>query len=172
MWVKSKNRTSCVQQNASTEYKSATNKAKQLYKAFWVTGTAFFVWKLPMEYGWRTVKDSLHPVYFEGNRSAEFLRDLVCSCKGKSQCTIGEGRGGFARQEVCQTLVWNEARRICFRSGASEGGNITRLASRPVASFTRSLNCQEFFASSLLWRKQVSRISSWSSVFMQGEIAM
>jgi hypothetical protein len=21
----------------------------------------------PMEYGWRTVKDSLHPVYFEGN---------------------------------------------------------------------------------------------------------
>jgi hypothetical protein len=39
----------------------------------------------PMEYGWRTVKDSLHPVYFEGNMSAEFLRDLVCSCKGKSQ---------------------------------------------------------------------------------------
>jgi hypothetical protein len=28
----------------------------------------------------------LHPVYFEGNMSAEFLRDLVCSCKGKSQC--------------------------------------------------------------------------------------
>jgi hypothetical protein len=26
---------------------------------------------------------------------------------------IGEGRGGFARQEECQTLVWNEARRIC-----------------------------------------------------------
>ena len=40
----------------------------------------------PLEYGWRTVKDSLHPVYFEGNMSAEFLRDLVCSCKGKSQC--------------------------------------------------------------------------------------
>jgi hypothetical protein len=40
----------------------------------------------PMEYAWRTVKDSLHPVYFEGNMSAEFLRDLVCSCKGKSQC--------------------------------------------------------------------------------------
>ena len=40
----------------------------------------------PMEYGWRTVKDSLHPVYFEGNMSAEFLRDLVCSCKEKSQC--------------------------------------------------------------------------------------
>ena len=40
----------------------------------------------PMEYGWRTVKDSLHPVYFEGNMSAEFLRDLVCSCKRKSQC--------------------------------------------------------------------------------------
>jgi hypothetical protein len=30
MWVKSKNTTSCMQQNASTEYKSATNKAKQL----------------------------------------------------------------------------------------------------------------------------------------------
>jgi hypothetical protein len=40
----------------------------------------------PMEYGWLTVKDSLHSVYFEGNMSAEFLRDLVCSCKGKSQC--------------------------------------------------------------------------------------
>ena len=40
----------------------------------------------PMENGWRTVKDSLHPVYFEGNMSAEFFRDLVCSCKGKSQC--------------------------------------------------------------------------------------
>ena len=40
----------------------------------------------PMEYGWRTVKDSLHPVYFEGNMLAEFLRDLECSCKGKSQC--------------------------------------------------------------------------------------
>jgi hypothetical protein len=40
----------------------------------------------PMEYEWRTVNDSLHPVYFEGNMSAEFLRDLVCSCKVKSQC--------------------------------------------------------------------------------------
>jgi hypothetical protein len=38
------------------------------------------------EYGWRPVKDYLHPVYIEGNMSAEFLRDLVCSCKGKSQC--------------------------------------------------------------------------------------
>jgi hypothetical protein len=34
MWVKSKNTTTCMQQNASAEYKSATNKAKQLYKAF------------------------------------------------------------------------------------------------------------------------------------------
>jgi hypothetical protein len=34
MWAKSKNTTSCMQQNASTEYKSATNKTKQLYKAF------------------------------------------------------------------------------------------------------------------------------------------
>jgi hypothetical protein len=31
-----------MQQNASTEYKSATHKVKQLYKAFWVTVTAFF----------------------------------------------------------------------------------------------------------------------------------
>jgi hypothetical protein len=46
--------------------------------------------------------------------------------------SIGEGRGGFARQEVCQTLVWNEARRICFRSGASEGGNITRLKAQRI----------------------------------------
>ena len=41
MWVKNKNTTSCMQQNASTEYKSARNKAKQLYNAFCVTGTAF-----------------------------------------------------------------------------------------------------------------------------------
>jgi hypothetical protein len=34
MWVKNKNTTSCMQQNASTEYKSARNKPKQLYKAF------------------------------------------------------------------------------------------------------------------------------------------
>ena len=27
--------------------------------------------------------------------------------------SIGEGRGGFARQEAYQTLVWNEARTIC-----------------------------------------------------------
>jgi hypothetical protein len=40
----------------------------------------------PMEYGWRTVKDSLPLVYFEGNMSAEFFCDLVCSCKWKSQC--------------------------------------------------------------------------------------
>ena len=32
-----------MQQNASTEYKSARNKAKQLYNAFWMTGTAFFL---------------------------------------------------------------------------------------------------------------------------------
>jgi hypothetical protein len=34
MWVKNKNTTSCMQQNASTKYKPATNKAKQLNKAF------------------------------------------------------------------------------------------------------------------------------------------
>ncbi|CAC5392802.1 unnamed protein product [Mytilus coruscus] len=39
-----------------------------------------------LEYGWRSVKDSLHPVYFEGNMSAYFLHDLLCSCKGKLQC--------------------------------------------------------------------------------------
>jgi hypothetical protein len=37
----------------------------------------------PMEYGWRTVKDSLHPVYFEGNMSAEFLRDLNVFMQGE-----------------------------------------------------------------------------------------
>ena len=41
MGFKNKNTTSCMQQNASTEYKSARNKAKQLYNAFCVTGTAF-----------------------------------------------------------------------------------------------------------------------------------
>jgi hypothetical protein len=34
IWVKSKITTSGMQQNASTEYKSETNKVKQLYKAF------------------------------------------------------------------------------------------------------------------------------------------
>jgi hypothetical protein len=39
-----------MQQNASTEYKSARNKEKQLYKAFWVTRTALFMWKLALFY--------------------------------------------------------------------------------------------------------------------------
>ena len=47
MWVKSKNTTYCMQQNASTECKSAT-KANQLYKEFLVTGTAFCIWKLEL----------------------------------------------------------------------------------------------------------------------------
>jgi hypothetical protein len=34
MWVENKKTTSGMQQNASTEYKSARNKGKQLYKAF------------------------------------------------------------------------------------------------------------------------------------------
>jgi hypothetical protein len=50
MWVKSKNTPSCMQQNASIEYKSASNKVKQLYKALRVTGTAFFMWKLELFY--------------------------------------------------------------------------------------------------------------------------
>jgi hypothetical protein len=70
----------------------------------------------PMEYGWRTVKDSLHPVYIEGNMSAEFLRDLVCSCQGKSQC---KKSCGCAEQSLACTD-------LC---AASEGGNLTRLAS-------------------------------------------
>jgi hypothetical protein len=58
----------------------------------------------PMEYGWRTVKDSLHPVYFEGNMSAEFLRDLVCSCKGKSQC---KKSCVCAEQNLACTDLWS-----------------------------------------------------------------
>ena len=40
----------------------------------------------PLEYRWQKGKDSLQPVYFEGPMSADFLQDLVCSCKGKSSC--------------------------------------------------------------------------------------
>ena len=40
----------------------------------------------PLEYRWQKGKDSLQPVYFEGPLSADFLQDLVCSCKGKSPC--------------------------------------------------------------------------------------
>jgi hypothetical protein len=80
-------------------------------------------------------KTQLLVFYFEGNMSAEFLRDLVCSCKGKSQCK---------KSCVCaeQNLAWTDlcsCHGICWRSAASEGGNLIRLASRPVASFTRSL---------------------------------
>ena len=40
----------------------------------------------PLEYRWQKGKDSLQPVYFEESISADFLQDLVCSCKGKSSC--------------------------------------------------------------------------------------
>jgi len=40
----------------------------------------------PLEYGWQKGKDSLQPVYVEGPMPADFLQDLVCSCKGKSPC--------------------------------------------------------------------------------------
>jgi hypothetical protein len=46
--------------------------------------------------------------------------------------SIGEGRGGFVRQEVCQTLVWNEARRTCWRNAASEGDKILKDAASDV----------------------------------------
>ena len=68
----------------------------------------------PMEYGWRTVKDSLHPVYFEGNMSAESLRVLVCSCKGKSQgkmsCVCAE-----------QNLACTD---LCFCQGSESCKNV------------------------------------------------
>jgi hypothetical protein len=68
----------------------------------------------PMEYEWRTVKDSLHPVYFEGNMSAEFLRDPVCSCKGKSQCKMSC---------VCaeQHLAWTD---LCSCHGSESCKNV------------------------------------------------
>ena len=63
---------------------------------------------------WRTVKDFLHPVYFEGNMSAEFLRDLVCSCKGKSQCK---------KSCVCaeQNLAWTD---LCTCHGSESCKNV------------------------------------------------
>ena len=74
MWVKSKNTTSCMQQNASTEYKSATNKAKQLYRAFCVTGTTFFKWKLELFY----TRLEQNKIFAEqGNSSSKSVHDYV-----------------------------------------------------------------------------------------------
>jgi hypothetical protein len=42
------------------------------------------------------------------------LRFVAESLTVRHPYSIGEGRDGFARQEACQTLVWNEARRICW----------------------------------------------------------
>jgi hypothetical protein len=57
-----------------------------------------------------------------------------------SGCNTTSSFFGNGKELVYKILkVWNEARRICWRSAASEGGNLTRLASRPVASFTRSM---------------------------------
>ena len=39
-----------------------------------------------LEYGLQRGKDSLQPVYLKGPMSADFLQDLVCSCKGKLPC--------------------------------------------------------------------------------------
>ena len=42
----------------------------------------------PLEYRWQKWKDSLQQVCFEGPMSTDFLKDIVCSCKGKSPCKI------------------------------------------------------------------------------------
>jgi hypothetical protein len=54
------------------------------------------------------------PFYFEGNMSAEFLRDLVCSCKGKSQCK---------KSCVCaeQNLAWTD---LCSCHGSESCKNV------------------------------------------------
>jgi hypothetical protein len=114
-----------------------------------------------------TVKDSLHPVHFEGNMSAEFLRDLMCSWKGKSQC-----------KKSCVCAEQNLACRFVLVHVQLATLTDTKHTYMWVKSKNTTFCMQQNasteynFASSLLWRKHVSRISPWSSVFMQGEIAM
>jgi hypothetical protein len=43
----------------------------------------------------------------------KILKDAASDIHDLDNLGDPEDRGGFARQEVCQTLVWNEARRIC-----------------------------------------------------------
>jgi hypothetical protein len=39
-------------------------------------------------FGWED-RNGLVPVYFKGQKSSDFLQDLVCTCKGKSVCMKG-----------------------------------------------------------------------------------
>ena len=40
----------------------------------------------PLECRWQRGNESPQPVYFGGPMSADVLKNLVCSCKGKSPC--------------------------------------------------------------------------------------
>ena len=40
----------------------------------------------PLECRWQRRNESPQPVYFGGPMSADVLKNLVCSCKGKSPC--------------------------------------------------------------------------------------
>lgn len=40
----------------------------------------------PKNSGWQEGKNGLLPILFEGPMSADFLQDLICTCKGKKAC--------------------------------------------------------------------------------------
>jgi hypothetical protein len=42
--------------------------------------------KSALDFGWED-QNGLSPVYFVGQTSSDFLKDLLCTCKGKSSCS-------------------------------------------------------------------------------------
>ncbi len=44
--------------------------------------------KSALDFGWED-QNGLSPVYFVGQTSSDFLKDLLCTCKGKSSCSQG-----------------------------------------------------------------------------------
>ena len=56
---------------------------------FWMkSDTAQPLEKFALDFGWEDQK-GLSPVYFVGQTSSDFLKDLLCTCKGKSSCSQG-----------------------------------------------------------------------------------
>jgi hypothetical protein len=54
----------------------------------------------PLEHGWKDGKFGLEPILFEGQMSSDFLKDLVCTCKGRSVCSKGHLIWSIAHRDI------------------------------------------------------------------------
>lgn len=64
----------------------------------------------PVDFGWTRAGDCLNPLYFEGPTAAELLKDMVCSCRGKTRCASGCAchQSGLSCTDICTCHADNE----------------------------------------------------------------